>query len=352
MKLKNKVIAGGAVATCAYTAGTYMVVKKIFNLMFPKWEPHPYSLTMTYKDMPDPIPRRPVSFFSGANKLQGYVYGEENTKGLIVFSHGILSWHEDYLSGIAELVRRGYTVFAYNNTGSADSEGKDARGLVQGVLDLDAALDYVNSDPSLKDRKRFLYGHSQGGYSVCAVLNLRDDVDGVISVSGFSTPMEVTEELGRLEYGETFAKLVYPMVKLFYRKRFGKLANLSAIKGINKRKIPVFIMHGIGDTYVNFYGAGIINHKNKIKNPRVRFKELDYPERTGHEDMFISLPAKHYVKEIDEKVRTAMKEHNVTDKFRLPKEVLDEIYSDVDRVRASEVNKELFDEIDDYFSRL
>ena len=137
--------------------------------MFPKWEPHPYSLTMTYKDMPDPIPRRPVSFFSGANKLQGYVYGEENTKGLIVFSHGILSWHEDYLSGIAELVRRGYTVFAYNNTGSANSEGEDARGLVQGVLDLDAALDYVNSDPSLKDMKRFIWSQPGRIFRLCGL---------------------------------------------------------------------------------------------------------------------------------------------------------------------------------------
>ena len=349
MKLKKGILVAGTAAAGVYAAAGYAVAGKIFDVMFPHWEPHPYSLTMTYKDLPEPVPRRSLSFFSGKNKLQGYVYGEENTKGLIVFAHGILSWHEDYLSGILELVRRGYTVFAYNNTGSATSEGEDARGLVQGALDLNAALDCVNADPSLAGRKKFLYGHSQGGYSVCAVLNLRDDVDGVVSVSGFSTPMEVTSELGRLEYGEAFAKLLYPMVKLFYRKRFGRYANLSAVKGINKSGKPVFIMHGVGDSYVNFYGSALINHKKNIKNPKVRYKELDYPERTGHEDIFISLEAKRYCRQIDEKVKAAMLEYKVKDKFKLPKEVLDGIYADADRVKASEINKELFDVIDEYF---
>ncbi len=352
MKLK-KVIGGAAAGFCAsWALISFAAVKKVFSVMFPHWYPHDYCTMMRYKELPAPVKRRSLDFFSGENKLKGYVYGEENTKGLIVFSHGILSWHEDYLSGILELVRLGWTVFAYNNTGMADSEGKDARGLVQGVLDINAALDCVNADESLRKRRKFLLGHSQGGYSVCAVLNMRTDVAGVVSISGFNAPMEVTRELGSLEYGRAFAMFVYPMVKLFYKIRFGRYSDLSAVKGINKSNTPVYIMHGISDTYVNFYGSALINHKKMIKNPRVKYKELDYESRTGHEDMFISLAAKQYTKTIDEKVRAAELEYNTDDKYKLPAEVLDGIYSGTDRVKASEVNKELFSEIDGYFSRL
>ena len=341
-----------AAPLAAWTVLSYAAVKKIFSVMFPHWYPNDHSGIMRYKDLPVPAARRRLDFFSGENRLRGYVYGEENSKGLIIFSHGILSCHEDYLAGILEMVRLGWTVFAFNNTGSADSEGKDARGLVQGPLDLNAAIDCVNADEELSNKKKFLLGHSQGGYSVCAVLNLRDDVDGVVSISGFTTPMEVTAELGKLEYGRVFAGLVYPMVKLFYRARFGRFASLSAIKGINKSKKPVYVMHGIGDSYVNFYGSALINHRNKIKNPKVKYKELDYEGRTGHEDMFISLPAKQYVRELDNEVKQAMQEYHVNDKYKLPKEALDAIYAKADRVRASEVNKELFSEIDEYFTRL
>lgn len=351
MKTGTKILAAAGGAVAAWAALSYAAVRKVFSIMFPHWMPDNYSTPMRFKDLPSPIERREVRFFSGKNMLRGFIYGEDNDKGLIVVSHGILSCHEDYLSGIIELVNRGWTVFGFNNTGSFTSEGKDMRGLVQGPLDLHAALCYIEDDPVLSKKKIFLYGHSQGGYSVCSVLNFRHKIDGVVSVSGFTTPYAVTSELGKKEYGKVIS-LTYPMVRFEYFRRFGKYANLSAVKGINRYDGPVLIMHGVGDTYVNYHGASLINNRSSIKNPKVRYVDLEYPERTGHDDMFISLEAKHYCRKVWEKCAAAMKEYGVNDRYKLPKQVLDEIFADVDKAKASEINKEFFDTVDNYLTKL
>ena len=307
--------------------------------MFPHYVPDKYSANLRYEDVENEYHRRQVSFFSGVNRLYGYVYGEENTKGLIVFSHGIFADHESYLSGILAMVDRGWTVFAFNNTGAGTSEGKDGRGLVQGPLDLHAALCYIENDPDLKDRKKYLLGHSQGGYSVCAVLNFKHDIEAVVSLSGFTNPFAVTSEMGRLNYGN-IVRFTYPMIKLELRRRFGRFARLSSIKGINKSGIPVKIMHGVGDTYVNFFGAGIINHRKQIKNPSVVFEELTYPERTGHTEIFLSLEANRIQKSYEEKLNAAFAEYGVREKKQLPDSVLAEIYAGVDKHAACEANKD------------
>ncbi len=350
MKTHTKILAGIGAVTAAWAAVSYAAVRKVFSFMFPRFVPDNYSASIRYADIEDEYPRREVSFMSGSNRLCGYVYGEGNEKGLIVFSHGIFADHESYISGIAAMVDRGWTVFAFNNTGAGSSEGKDGRGLVQGPLDLHAALCYVENDPDLKDMKKYLLGHSQGGYSVCAVLNFKHDIEAVVSLSGFTNPFAVTSEMGRLNYGN-IVRMTYPMIKLELRRRFGRFATLSSIRGINKSGIPIKIMHGVGDTYVNFFGAGIINHKNKIKNPSVVYEELTYPERTGHTEIFLSLEANRIQKVCEEKLKSALAEYGVREKKQLPDSVLEDVYAGVDRFAASEANSELFDDIDDFLSR-
>ena len=102
-----------------------------------------------YEHYKDAYPRRNVSFASGKNRLQGYIYGENNTKGLLVFAHGINSGHESYMQEIVWMLKHGWRVFAYDATGSCTSEGWGTTGLIQSALDLHAALSYVESDETL-----------------------------------------------------------------------------------------------------------------------------------------------------------------------------------------------------------
>lgn len=108
-------------------------------------------------------PRSTVYFMSAENKLSGYIYGEDNFKGLVVISHGRGASAEAYYSEIQYFVDHGWRVFAYNNTGIHPSEGDSAKGLSQSLFDLQAALDYIAGNTQLSTLPIVLYGHSWGG---------------------------------------------------------------------------------------------------------------------------------------------------------------------------------------------
>ena len=348
-------VLGGMAALVA--GGSYYLVRKAYSDNFGRWNLEKYSERLRYEDVKEEFPRRLVEFYSSdgrkhsrMNKIQGYVYGEDRTKGLVIFSHGILAAHEDYLPCILELVKRDWCVFAFDNTGTGNSEGKNSRGLVQGPLDLLAALRYVDSDDDLKDRRKVLYGHSQGGYSVCAVLNFYHDVEAIVSVSGFITPFSVTSGMGRDMYGKA-SVVTHPIIRFENRRLFHKYSNLSAVDGINKTDIPIHIMHGVGDDFVKYNGCSLIHHREEISNPNVSYQSLDYPERNDHGSFVWSLEANRYQKEIEKQVGEAVKRCGVKAKKELPEEELEKIFSQVDKKRACEPNSEFYDDVDAFYCR-
>ena len=353
MKKGTKLFMALAGLAGAYAGGSYAVVKTALGMVFGRTSKLKYTTIYRFDDYERKYPGRykrvPVEIPSGGLMLKGYLYGEDQGKGLVIFSHGIYSGHEAYLGGILEMVDRGYQILGFDNRGCYESPGEDSRGLIQGPLDLAAALDFVDSREDLKDMPRFLFGHSWGGYSVCAVLNLGYRVDGIVSVAGFSDPMEVTKEMGTGMYGPAAAS-VMPMMRAEYKRRFGANADLNAIRGINSVDTPVLIMHGVGDTYVQYSGSGILNHKDEITNPNAQFMPLDYPLRNGHNNIFVSEEAQIATNELDERLKAPLAEYKVKSYWDLPEEVQAEYFKDVDRDVTSQVNKELFDEVDRFYS--
>ena len=350
MSLKSKLIKGAVGATAVWAGAGYGAVQYTFGKMFAHWTPEKYTCRIRYNEVEDKYPRRGVHFFSGSNKLQGYVYGENNTKGLIIFSHGIFACHEDYLGPILEMVNRGWQVFAFDNTGTGDSEGKDSVGLVQGPLDLHAALCYIETAPEFAGMKKFLMGHSQGGYSVCAVLNFEHKLDGVVSLSGFTTPYDVTIEMGHDMYGKSIDAAI-PFIKLELNKRFGIYSNLSAVEGINKFGGPVLIMHGEEDTYVRYDGAGLINHPTEIKNPNAVFKTIE-GENSTHTGIFLSLEAFRIQEAVDLKLNALRSIYEVKENRDIPENELEKLYAEVDKEKASAGNTPMYEDIDAFLNKL
>lgn len=238
-----------------------------------------------YKQYEDEYPRSPISFKSGKNTLNGWVYGEENDKGLIVFAHGIGEGHETYIGIILGMVQRGWRVLSYDATGTCASEGKGTTGLAQSALDLNQALSYAENDPALSKLPLFVMGHSWGGYASVAVLNFNHNVKGAVSFSGYYKPAAELAEATEYMMG-TPGKLLKPFVYLANFFTFGKYAGLSAVKGINKSGIPVLVCHGTEDQIIAFDRSAIINQKNKITNPNVKYYVIDEPERNTHAGYF------------------------------------------------------------------
>ena len=132
--------------------------------------------------------RRAVSFLSGENTLKGYLYGEQNKNGLIIIAPGISSDADAHLAEIMSFVDSGYTVLAYDATGTFESEGESRIGLQQSKRDLLAAIDFAADDSVTRDMPVFLYGHSLGAYAAAAALE-QTDVEAAICLSGFDSPV-------------------------------------------------------------------------------------------------------------------------------------------------------------------
>ena len=69
-----------------------------------------------YEHYQEDYPREEVSFYSGKNRLRGFLYGDQKADRLLMFSHGLGSGHENYINEIIYMVDAGYLVFAYDGT--------------------------------------------------------------------------------------------------------------------------------------------------------------------------------------------------------------------------------------------
>ncbi len=263
-----------------------VITHRIMRANFGRGEYKTYPVPDYFYDhYKDNYPRRNVSFYSGKNRLQGYIFGEENTKGLVVFAHGINSGHESYMQEIAWLVDHGWRVFAHDATGSCTSEGRGTTGLIQSALDVHAALTYVESDETLKHLPKCLMGHSWGGYAVAAALYFEHDVKACASIAGYSDGIEMMMRFGTATMGKAVGLLRF-FAYIEHLFLFGKYATLTAVDGINRANIPVMLIHGTGDELVKFDITGIVAHRDEITNPNVVIYPMSDAGQDGHMSIF------------------------------------------------------------------
>jgi len=329
-----------------FSVVSMIVVKFLYDGQFPRFDRRDATVSahLVYESMEEAYPRRLVSFYSGPNRLQGYVYGEEQNLGLVVVAHGLGGGADIYLPQIRYFVDQGWRVFSYDATGSFDSEGKTTKGFPQSLLDLDAALTFIGTQEEFSGLPILLFGHSWGGYAVATVLHFDHDISGVVSVSGVNRPMDIVMEQGRGLVG-SFIKTQYPYLWLYQRLLFGKAASLNAVDALNKSGVPALIIHGTGDETVSYDRSSIIAQKDAIKNPNVKFLPISEPRRNGHNNLFRSIEALDYVEKVNSDYRVLYDLHEQN----IPYEVKQEFYSKVDRELAQDVNRELMDTIHAFF---
>ena len=322
---------------------THMIMKK--NFIRGEYPTYPVAAYF-YDRFQKSYPRRNVSFYSGKNRLQGYVFGEENTKGLVVFAHGINSGHESYLREIIWLVDHGWRVFAYDATGSCTSEGKSTTGLVQSALDLHAALTYVETDESLKDLPICLMGHSWGGYAVAAGLYFDHDVKACASIAGYSDGIEMMMSVGVASFGKAIL-LLRPFAYLEHLFLFGKYASLHAVDGINRANIPVLLVYGTNDTLVRSDSTSIVAHKDEITNPNVVIYPMDQEGQNGHISIFYNEKSLSEIARINGQLNELKQKYGNS----IPNEERQRICDEADRDLYNLPNDKLLGDINAFFEK-
>jgi pimeloyl-ACP methyl ester carboxylesterase len=204
-----------------------------------------------------------------------------NHNGLIVIFHGLGCTADHYLPLIIYFADKCWRIFTFNNTGVTGSDGESMRGLTQSVIDLESALAFVKNSSKFDDLSVMLVGHSLGGYAVCTVLNLNQNVNAVVSFAGFNSSKEIFEEQGITTLGELFY-ILSPQTWAIEKQLFGDRVKLTAVDGINKAGIPVMIVHSSDDEIIPVRTTSIYAHRNKITNHNVEIIFFEGENASGH----------------------------------------------------------------------
>ncbi len=218
-----------------------------------------------------------ISFRSGKNLLTGFLYGSDNKAGLVVISPGMGVTSDYYIPEALWLAEHGYAVMMFDNTGYRDNPGH-FRGILQAVYDLRAAVHYA-------EQYRLpitLFGHSMGGYAVCAVLNYADvTVDRVISVAGFATIREILHAYA-VSNIKKYSSPVELLIRIAQFIWFGKMDKFSAVDGINRSDGKIVIAQGKNDEEVSCDTVSIYGKQKLLRKSNIQYHLFDRGIHSTH----------------------------------------------------------------------
>lgn len=270
-----------------------MVYEANFNNRYETFEPLSFKV-----DSFEGLQADRVTFPTDKAELAGYVYSHDGNdkKGIIVIAHGLGGGgHNTYMDVADYFAANGYYVFGYDATGNDESGGSAVKGLPQGIIDLEHAVQFVKQDNRFANLPIMLFGHSWGAYSSCNVLNIDQDIKAVVSVAGFNKPMDLIEEQGREIAGDGITFMM-PYFKLYEWMKFGKYSGYSSMKGFEKSDTGVMVIHSADDNMVSKEKSFDIYYEQYSNDSRFVF--LPYEDR-GHNYVYYSDESRQYQDEIN-----------------------------------------------------
>lgn|SRR5574344_895566 len=249
-----------------------LVFKRPFHRRYDGLPTLDYYHEDTYPD----LSAKPFSFYSGKWLLRGFKYQIKGMKpqGIIVFFHGIGTGHFAYIVEIRTLAKMGYLVYAYDNTACGISEGPYLDSFSQAVYDQKAFFSWLDKDPDSLGLKRYVVGHSWGGYIALTSLQKKYNVLKVVSISGFDSLYRLTlSHFPKIRYGHFLAvgsqAIGYP-----------KFGNLSGLKLLKKTSTPFLYIQGTADPMVPYADFGARFQKELADRPNTSFL---FREGWGHQ---------------------------------------------------------------------
>lgn len=272
----------------------------------------------------------------------GFFYTNETPtfKGLVVLSHGFggggYIW---YLPQVAYLAQNGYLVYTFDKTGTDLSDGKDVRGLPQGIIDLQYALNHLRTTAQAQGLPILLYGHSWGGYSSCAILQDEKDIAAVASMSSFNSSQDMLITQGTQIFGD-YVSFLSPFLNICDKIRFGKYADYTSLKGLSETQVDVILFHSDDDrtipieTSFNIYAEQLSDKENLTFVPMSAKK---------HDVYFSDEATKYRVQSRAalKLIRDDIEEYSVDNEFLF--------YLEFDRAQANAVDEAVMGQVVDFF---
>lgn len=272
------------------------------------------------------LKNEPIEFESNeGQKLRGFIYSStkfDSYKALMVVSHGLGAGHLQYTTEINYFAQQGYLVFAYDDTGCNMSEGKRIKGLTQGLIDLDYALRYIDSNERLKNMPKVLFGHSMGAFSVCNITSINNsDIKAIVALAPFkdepSMIFEQFKAMTNVKY-----KIIYKLLVKYYKQRFGNLIKVNTIDSFKNSDVPHMIVAGDCDPMVDYFSNFNLFKEMLENNENYKFVSV---EGRFHRPN-LSLDAAQYDQDTNVELQTIQGEF----KGKVPQERIDKFYQSLD----------------------
>lgn len=287
-------------------------------------------------------------------KLAGYLYSSgEEQHGIVIISHGFGGGgHNSYMDVADYFAKNGYYVFAYDATAMDKSEGEGLGGVPQGVIDLDHAISFVESESDIPDLPIVLFGHSWGGYCVSSVLTFHPEIKAVIECSGFDRSSDMFESGGKSQAGSVIYTMT-PFIRIHEYFKYGKYAKNTAMDGFDATDANIMIVHSADDDVIGIeYGLDKYYEKYKDNS---RFKFIRFEDR-GHNEVFND-PNNTYKDDFDAKldswIETLDYDYKAEEnKERFSKDKADYITENLDHEKWSHrLDEELFAEFLEFYEQ-
>jgi len=189
-------------------------------------------------------------------KLVAWQVEVEQPKGTIIFISGIHNPSVTYFFPHAQMMKNnGYSSLLIELRAHGESEGNKIALGMEEYLDVKAGVNFLKNDEKYKDLPIIIFGVSMGGATAINSIGQIEDIDGLISLSAYSTWADVfCDNMIELGVPKFIAELEKPFVWLYLCFDYGfdkiTINPLNEIKKLKGR--PALLMHSREDSQVPF----------------------------------------------------------------------------------------------------
>lgn len=218
------------------------------------------------------IDEKRFSFMSGKWRLRGskYYLKDQKPKALVVFFHGLGDGRASYIKEISLLVKEGYLVYAYDNTGCMESEGTSIISFDQTIKDQKAFFKFLEKDEEAKGLRRFSIGHSWGGFGAMMSCKPEYKIEKCVSMAGFCRTLDVLIS----RYGKQCSSYIKASMKIALKSLCGKDSNKFSVDETISSSAKVLYIYGEKDKLVSKeIGYDLLNEAFK-NDHRIEFLEV------------------------------------------------------------------------------
>ena len=189
--------------------------------------------------------------------LTAYEVAVDNPKGVVICLGGIHSATVTNWYGHSRLFAdNGFASLLLDLRSHGASEGWGIYAATREWQDVDAAVEYIKSQPRYSGVPVVAMGLSMGAATAVVATGRNSRIDALIALSAYSSWEFNFDRNVELVASKAVARILSPFVALVTRFRFGKMANISPINEITKLgSRPALLVQSVGDRtvpYANF----------------------------------------------------------------------------------------------------